>query len=79
MKFQQSTLKKKQSSKLSHLEYILLYSYIYIIYMYIYIYIYYIYKYIYIYIYMYIEQEIIFWSNVSTEEVCDKNTHRRES
>ena len=47
MKFQQSTLKKQQSSKLSHLEYIRPYSFIYI-------YIYYIYKYIYIYIYIYI-------------------------
>ena len=73
MKFQQSTLKKQQSSKLSHLEYILLYSFIYVYYIYIY------YIYIYIHIYIYIEQEIIIWSNVSTEEVCDKNTHRRES
>ena len=73
MKFQQSTLTKQQSSKLSHLEYILLYSFIYVYYIYIYI------IYIYIHIYIYIEQEIIIWSNVSTEEVCDKNTHRRES
>ena len=55
MKFQQSTLKKQQSSKLSHLEYILLYSFIYVYYIYIYI----IYIYIYTYIYIYIEQEII--------------------
>ena len=52
--------------------------YIYILYIHI-LYIYILYIYIYTYIYIYIEQEIIIWSNVSTEEVCDKNTHRRES